>query len=83
MNPRVLEHVTRGIGFEHCLDYGVLNAGVLPSCHPEPVRCHSERSEESCSAAQGKLREGSRSAALVIIYADNRLGFGSPQQFQQ
>jgi hypothetical protein len=32
-----------------------------PSCHPEPVRCHSEHSEESRSAAQGKLREGSRS----------------------
>jgi len=25
----VLEHVTRGIGFEHCFDNGVLNAGVL------------------------------------------------------
>ena len=30
-------------------------------CHPEPVRCHSERSEESRSAAQGKVRDGSRS----------------------
>ena len=26
-------------------------------CHPEPFACHSERSEESRSAAQGKLRE--------------------------
>jgi hypothetical protein len=34
---------------------------TLQCCHPEPVRCHSERSEESRSAAQGKLREGSRS----------------------
>jgi hypothetical protein len=34
---------------------------TLKCCHPEPVRCHSERSEESRSAAQSKLREGSRS----------------------
>jgi len=27
-------------------------------CHPRPFACHSERSEESRSAAQGKLREG-------------------------
>ena len=53
MNPRVLEHVTRGIGFEHCFDNGVLNAGVLGI------------------------------VALVVIDADNGLGFGSPQQFQQ
>ena len=29
VNPRVLEHVTRGIGLEHCFDNRVLNAGVL------------------------------------------------------
>ena len=34
---------------------------TLQCCHPEPIRCHSGRSEESRSAAQGKLREGSRS----------------------
>ena len=43
-----------GRGFTGC-------GKTLQCCHPEPVRCHSERSEESRSAAQGKLREGSRS----------------------
>ena len=33
---------------------------TLRYCQPEPVRCHSELSEESRPAAQGKLREGSR-----------------------
>jgi hypothetical protein len=35
-------------------------------CPPEPVRCHSERSEESRSAAQRKLREGSAFALTRI-----------------
>ena len=35
-------------------------------CHPEPLRCHSERSEESRSAAQGKLREGSAFAVTRL-----------------
>jgi len=45
----------------------------VPFFHSEPFACHSERSEESRSAAQGKLREEpllndvkeSRSAAQV------------------
>jgi hypothetical protein len=36
------------------------NKWVSARCSTEPVRCHSERSEESRSGAQGKLREGSR-----------------------
>jgi hypothetical protein len=41
---------------------GFTGCGKTLQCgHPEPVRCHSERSEESRSAAQGKLRGGSRS----------------------
>jgi hypothetical protein len=42
---------------------GALQAAEKP-CNAvilQPVRCHSERSEGSRSAAQGKLREGSRS----------------------
>jgi hypothetical protein len=34
---------------------------TLQYCNPEPFACHPERSEGSRSAAQGKLREGSRS----------------------
>ena len=33
------------------------NRSALPSCHPEPIRCHSERSEESRSEHfQGSAR---------------------------
>jgi hypothetical protein len=35
-------------------------------CRPEPIRCHSERSEESRSAAQGRLREGSAFAVTRV-----------------
>jgi hypothetical protein len=35
----------------------------LFACRPEPFACHSERSEESRSAAQGKLREASYRAS--------------------
>jgi hypothetical protein len=48
-------------GFGFC-PRGLTGCGkTLPCCHPEPVRRHSERSEESRPAAQGKFREGSRS----------------------
>jgi hypothetical protein len=51
-------------------------------CHPEPFACHSERSEESRSAAQGKLREEpvlnevkeSRSAAQGKLREESRYG---------
>jgi len=36
---------------------------TLPCCHPEPIRCHPEaKPKDLCHFAQGKLREGSRSA---------------------
>jgi radical SAM protein with 4Fe4S-binding SPASM domain len=34
-------------------------SGKIKSCHPEPLACHSERSEESPQFAQGKPRAGS------------------------
>ena len=41
---------------------GLTGCGKTLQCfHPKPIRCHSERREESRSAAQDKLREGSRS----------------------
>ena len=46
--------------FPPCPD-GVVEGRGFAGCRKTLKCCHSERSEESRSAAQGKLREGSRS----------------------
>jgi hypothetical protein len=44
----------------------------VEECHSEPIAfCHSERSEESQEAAQGKLREES-SPSIAVRRADQR-----------